>query len=212
MTQRGNALFMILIAVALFAALSYAVTSSGRGSANISQEKLELKYAEFGGILNQAAADFMRLRVANGCAIPQIQQSPTTPAPTPTCAFFKSAGGTFPYTQIDASISSPLQLYGTFMQGIGTAKEEIVIAAVIQDDAGTAYQQLCNKFNTKNGIIHTLDNTQAPFDNSGGDWVEPATWIDGMSDMPLEFDGKTQGCVMDAAQTGYVFFQVLEEH
>lgn len=64
----GNALFLILIAVALFAALSYAITSSGRGGGNINKEQAQILAAQLTQHTARMRSAVQRLMLLNGCA------------------------------------------------------------------------------------------------------------------------------------------------
>jgi hypothetical protein len=64
MKQDGNVLFLILIAVALFAALSYAVTSSSRSSSQgISKEKAKLYSANMLNFATSLENAITRMRI-----------------------------------------------------------------------------------------------------------------------------------------------------
>ena len=66
MRQSGNALFLILIAVALFAALSYAVTQSGRGGGNIDREQLQIEASRFLNFVAAAQNNFQKRTLLDG--------------------------------------------------------------------------------------------------------------------------------------------------
>ena len=66
--QQGNVLFMILIAVALFAALSYAVTQSSRsGAGDTKREQQQLDQAVIDNYMAAINAGQMTLTIARGC-------------------------------------------------------------------------------------------------------------------------------------------------
>lgn len=71
--QRGNILFLILLAIVLFAALSYAVTSSTQGGGkNASDENLQSTVSTIHNFFAQVDAAVMRLRTTGGFSNPQI--------------------------------------------------------------------------------------------------------------------------------------------
>lgn len=63
MKQSGNVLFLILIAVVLFAALSYAVTQSSRGGGNANSETTKLKIAEMMNYVTSLRTALLRMSV-----------------------------------------------------------------------------------------------------------------------------------------------------
>lgn len=95
--QRGNALFLILIAVALFAALSYAVTSSGRGGGDISRETKDIQTSQMQQYLNQIRTEVQRMVLIKGCADTDITfyNSPAKPE----CGIFTPEGGNVPVSR-----------------------------------------------------------------------------------------------------------------
>lgn len=74
--ERGNILFLLLLAVVLFAALSYAVTQSMRGGGNdASKEKVELEYARVNNLLVELTTTLQRMRM-NGCEVKDFERVP----------------------------------------------------------------------------------------------------------------------------------------
>ena len=111
---QGNVLFLILIAVALFAALSYAVSSSNRGgSSNISAEKAESGAAAMVQHLATIRQAIDRMKLVNNCTPEQFnftsyystQNNVNSPSDK-RCHLYDSAGGrispvTFPKEYFD---------------------------------------------------------------------------------------------------------------
>ena len=102
--QNGNALFLILIAVALFAALSYAITQSGRGGAGIDKETAEIRAAAAIQYAAQMRATIQRMQLINGCTDTEISFETTAwddgneplyvhSSSRPACEVFSSEGG-----------------------------------------------------------------------------------------------------------------------
>ena len=102
--QNGNALFLILIAVALFAALSYAVTQSSRGGGSIEREQQMIDQA----VSEQcnASVDYAvnKVKLLNGCDSSEISYeladgdnpNPNAPADERCHVFRANGGGTVP--------------------------------------------------------------------------------------------------------------------
>lgn len=139
-SQKGAALFIILIAVALFAALGYAVSQSGRGSGSVDREKAQLRAARLIQQGTMMETTIIRLQLFNKCSSMQISfENPLatgyTNALSPTdksCNVFASAGGGLTYVQsnpedIDASYTgngSTLMAGPVFVQQWATGRDD----------------------------------------------------------------------------------------
>lgn len=100
MKQQGNVLFLILIAVVLFAALSYAVTQSSRGGGDVSADVARIKANEVLNYFININTAYNRVKYGRSCAVEDISfendqntvydRTPTVPD---KCRIYHESGG-----------------------------------------------------------------------------------------------------------------------
>ena len=223
--QNGNVLFLILIAVALFAALSYAVTQSSRGGGNADSEVRALTASKLDQIIANINVGIQRLHL-KGCAYEDISFYSTlygTPsdfdnANTPvaggdfSCHLFNPEGGGISWFGEDMSDeictaagcgSVTITFSGDFsIDGVGTSDAELIM---IIDGFE---ENLCDLYNERIGItgdppVDTADLTSS--DYFVGSFEDSSPKVIG--DDASEFSGQYTGCYNEGAYLN--FYSVL---
>ncbi len=228
MKQSGNALFLILIAVALFAALSYAVTQSGRGGGSIDREQAQIRAAELVQVIGNVRNAVMKLKLLNGCADEEISSysdlysTPSTfdnsNSPVAggdfTCHIHHPDGGNVLYFGEDkgepicgADCGNYVMLMSGrhAVQGLGTANVDLMYMI------DGVNEEFCNAFNRYVGI----DAASVPTDSTSiaGADAWQGTFADGsprvIGDGDAIFVGQDMGCFDSSSSNGNAIFAVI---
>ena len=130
----GNILFVILVAAALFAALSFAVTQSSRDTANVGKEQAKIEAAKLIDYLNTVKSAYTRLRHGRNCDTVSYYSSGAN-AP---CSLTGPGGAGVPIYRnyVDPSDMTPIGLYvrdTTPFYGVGTDKDEVALIIYGED-------------------------------------------------------------------------------
>lgn len=177
--ERGNVLFMILAAVALFAALGFAMTQSSVGDGDIDREEARVKAMEllqYGGALKEATK---KLMLVNQCSEGQLsfeadwngngslgtsadQENTTSPSDF-RCHYFHENGADVPFVKkfnfFEDSEFEYLgfRLLGTSaIMGFGSdLKAELIFAFRLKETE--KYRILCNEYNKLLNLPYDLE-------------------------------------------------------
>ena len=213
-SQKGNALFLILIAVALFAALSYAITQSGRGSGTTQKEQDLITASQVMQSLADLRTAVQLMVTGQGIAAASIHLHAVGDNTAPctitdgTCVFTTSGGGAVPLT-IPTSAYSPVSgpsltyfeindaAFSIDVAGVGSvaSKMSVLVAPISQN--------VCQDIDQGLGISTIPVQSAATFTATGG---------------ALTFDaapGQAVACV-DASEIDgagyYILYYVLIEN
>lgn len=165
--ERGNVLFLILIAVALFAALSYAVTQSSRsGGGDAGNETNLISSATITQYPASVRTSIIRMMVSSNVAADQLQFNPPSDfascTTTARCVFHPSGGGaTYVEAPEDAVTGSSPQpwvftgqnevaLVGT--TSAGASDSETATTVEIMAILPNVETSICNRINSELGI------------------------------------------------------------
>lgn len=231
--QSGNALFLILIAVALFGALSFAVTSMGRsGATDVTREQSVITASSMLQYGAAAAQATQRLMMINGCTAEQISlENPELAHPDPwggtgnanapsdgRCHLFDSRGGGMAYrrnpTSLDDSVVSKYQRLTGRLAVIGVGEDghadlSLMTVLVMNDQT----RALCEAYNAGLGLPTTLQTDGINTNDMSvfrGTYTDPGTDAGGhprrVGDSATDLIGEYAGCFQSNGWGNYYFF------
>jgi hypothetical protein len=223
MNERGNVMFYILIAVALLAALIFAVGQSGRGSIQqVNDEKAKLLASEIIEYANNVSTAFAQLRL-RGCKLEEMSFENDTiggyanaSAPTDrTCNIFDPAGGgiTFigpPVQALDGVSTMPLFTIELEIDGVSTTCGNSGCSDMVMV-SGPLLQNVCVQLNNS---LSVGDKDDPPV-NVAAEFATGLTKYVG--NLGHEFAigtstniyGKLAACVQDTDDNKFYFYKVL---
>lgn len=217
--EHGSAIFMILIGIALFAALSYSISQMMRdGKAEIIPAEQAKVYAsqivEYGNIVRQAVQN-MRI---NGCDVTEIsftqasgdayEHSPAVPT---KCKLFEKQGGAVVAEEVSPGINdgSPYIFTGGHAaNNVGTVCTNAACSDLImvleQID-----KSVCLALNKQLGVSNPSND--APNDAGGtlARFTGTYTYGNVLLDEDTALNGKMAGCLRDTPANTYSYFKVL---
>ncbi len=227
MNAKGNALFLILIAVALFAALSYAVTQSGRGGGSVDREQRVLDASEFVQYISQIQTAYTRLTTLELCSHDEISFDPTPGtggeenalAPGDfSCHIFSSNGGEVP---------APTDIHTAPTVPGWTSTTNMIVSGVGDDTAGTPCpgcdlvfvyyhmdEGICSELNSKllgDGTIRDFaPGALGPPDVFDGTYPDNDFNINPSTVSSTAYDGQFSFCIKETGgQNTWVFVNVI---
>lgn len=221
--SKGNVLFLILIAVALFAALSYAVTQSTRGGGNADDETLATEAAQIVQYAASVAVAVDRIMLMGGYAYTEIDSqgpgSDNTNCTVDDCRVFSTEKYGVSYIAPKEKWLVPdtgnpnwgeyrisyFPVNGVGSTG-GTDQELVWILPALKED-------LCIEINESLGV--TSGGASPPTATSG---INLTIWYTGgsvggnlLTDAGGVLYAQSTGCFEISGGGEYVFYHVLDE-
>lgn len=221
--ERGNVLFLILIAVALFAALSYAVTSSSRsGGGNANSETNLVNSAQITQYPAAVRTSIVRM-IISGTSVEEIRFNRPSEFGTldaDTIGVFHPSGGGA------TSSTAPKDVMLSGSQGVWNFNAEMEIPNIGTNGAGgndvIAFlpglkQSVCSKINEQLGITGSIvlsadrssDYGDRMYDDGSSDYIFPTADVNDIDAAGLS--GQPFGCFQNGSGGEYVYYHVLVE-
>lgn len=225
-TQSGNVLFLILIAVALFAALSYAVTTSNRGGGDIDREKVQMQAVQIVSYTSAIHAAITRMTLIKGCSEREISfenslvsgyVNANAPIDKSCHVFHKNGGGVSIIEYVPGTNYSFSYNGNIYVSGVGSGAAELSVSFWTNNDNLDVEKKLCEEINKNtnfySGVAEVTGNFGAmtvyqfrgEASPSWRGYRTSSAGVYGNGDIL----GREHGCVVDDNGSRYVYYNVL---